>query len=354
MGTHKALRYDAASHRAVLAPAWVSRASATQRAGRTGRVRPGRCWRLYGRERFEVGLRDHELSEIHRQPLDAVVLNLRAMIDAPTGLLLASTLEPPEAAHVNRSLGSLRDSGFLTQPRGDAKALQAARAYDWEESNGDPYAARRAAEALEGALTPQGRFVASLGVDLRLGRLVAVGASMGCGPAATAVAAVLSLPRSPLRGANPLVHQDPDEYNALVRDGFLARWRFDGGDYSEPVALARLDAAYNEAPDKGTFCRAHCLAHGRARQCAQAASHLRRRVADTLGAHAGRPAALEELADPVMLNAVRCVLARDRRRLSTPGQFRGDESAATLRPRRRSSVVTRVGATLWAARRSGR
>ena len=223
LGTHKALRYDAASHRAVLAPAWVSRASATQRAGRTGRVRPGRCWRLYSRQRFEL-LRPYELSEIHRQPLDAVVLNLRSMLDAPVGPMLAQTLEPPAADHVGRSLTALRKQGFLTEPRGDAKAAQY---YDWEDTNGDPAAARRAAEALEGLLTPQGRFVALIGVDLRLGRVIAVGNALGCGPVAAAAAAVLSLPRSPLRIANPLVHQDPDEYNALVRDGLLARQRFD-------------------------------------------------------------------------------------------------------------------------------
>ena len=304
LGTHKALRYDAASHRAVLAPAWVSRASATQRAGRTGRVRPGRCWRLYSRQRFEL-LRPYELSEIHRQPLDAVVLNLRSMLDAPVGPMLAQTLEPPAADHVGRSLTALRKQGFLTEPRGDAKA---AAYYDWEDTNGDPAAARRAAEALEGLLTPQGRFVALIGVDLRLGRVIAVGNALGCGPVAAAAAAVLSLPRSPLRIANPLVHQDPDEYNALVRDGLLARQRFDAGSYSEPLALARLDAAYASSLDRSSFCRAHCLAHGRAKQCAQACYHLRERVGAALGGDAARPVTVQELHDPLQAHALRCVL----------------------------------------------
>ena len=304
LGTHKALRYDAASHRAVLAPAWVSQASATQRSGRTGRVRPGRCWRLYSRQRYEL-FRPYEQSEIHRQPLDAVVLNLRSMLDAPVGPMLAQTLEPPAADHVGRSLTALRAQGFLTEPRGDARA---AAHYDWEDTNGDPAAARRAAEALEGLLTPQGRFVATLGVDLRLGRLVAVGAALGCGPVAASAAAVLSLPRSPLRIANPLVHQDPDEYNALVRDGLLARQRFDGGAYSEPLALARLDAAYAASMDRSSFCRAHCLAHGRAKQCAQACHHLRERVGQALGGDAARPVTQQELSCPLQTHALRCVL----------------------------------------------
>ena len=47
LGTHKALRYDARTHRVQLVNTWISKASATQRAGRTGRVRPGNVYRLY-------------------------------------------------------------------------------------------------------------------------------------------------------------------------------------------------------------------------------------------------------------------------------------------------------------------
>jgi len=40
-GLCKQIVYNASSHRQMLVPTWISRASATQRAGRTGRVRPG-------------------------------------------------------------------------------------------------------------------------------------------------------------------------------------------------------------------------------------------------------------------------------------------------------------------------
>lgn len=46
-GTHKAMRYSGSKHRAQLVNTWISKASATQRAGRTGRVRPGTVYRLY-------------------------------------------------------------------------------------------------------------------------------------------------------------------------------------------------------------------------------------------------------------------------------------------------------------------
>lgn len=56
---NQALRYDPREHRAVLGYTWVSKASANQRRGRTGRVCDGVCLRLYTRHFFE-GLPQHE------------------------------------------------------------------------------------------------------------------------------------------------------------------------------------------------------------------------------------------------------------------------------------------------------
>lgn len=41
LGLCKQIAYNEMSHRQMLIPTWISRASATQRAGRTGRLRPG-------------------------------------------------------------------------------------------------------------------------------------------------------------------------------------------------------------------------------------------------------------------------------------------------------------------------
>lgn len=52
---------------------WVSRASALQRRGRAGRVRPGRCFGLYTRHRFEERMRKYQA-----RPLPFVPSCLRA------------------------------------------------------------------------------------------------------------------------------------------------------------------------------------------------------------------------------------------------------------------------------------
>ncbi len=91
----------------------ISRASATQRAGRAGRTRPGRCLRLYTRAEFE-SRPDYDAPEIRRLDLTQIWLELAAQ-----GAGDLPWFEPPPEAHVRaasellRRLGAL-DSGGLT------------------------------------------------------------------------------------------------------------------------------------------------------------------------------------------------------------------------------------------------
>jgi HrpA-like RNA helicase len=67
------MRYYQANHCVQLVNTWISKASATQRAGRTGRVRPGTVYRLYSSSLYEK-FDPHEKAEVFRQPLQDVIL----------------------------------------------------------------------------------------------------------------------------------------------------------------------------------------------------------------------------------------------------------------------------------------
>ena len=66
LGLCKQIVYNEASHRQMLTPTWISRASATQRAGRTGRVRPGTVYRMYARDCYESCMDPFEPGEMLR------------------------------------------------------------------------------------------------------------------------------------------------------------------------------------------------------------------------------------------------------------------------------------------------
>lgn len=57
----------------------ISQASANQWAGRAGRTRPGKCFRLYTEESYNKDLEKNTFPEILRSNLSAVVLTMKKL-----------------------------------------------------------------------------------------------------------------------------------------------------------------------------------------------------------------------------------------------------------------------------------
>lgn len=96
-----------------------SRASANQRAGRAGRVGPGKCFRLYTKWAYHNELEESTTPEIQRTNLSSVILMLKSLgIDQ---LLEFDFMDPPPAETIIRALeqlyalGALNDRGELTK-----------------------------------------------------------------------------------------------------------------------------------------------------------------------------------------------------------------------------------------------
>ncbi|XP_050877487.1 probable pre-mRNA-splicing factor ATP-dependent RNA helicase DEAH9 isoform X2 [Lathyrus oleraceus] len=104
----------------VVAP--ISRASARQRAGRAGRVRPGKCYRLYTEEYFLSHMSVEGIPEIQRSNLVSCVIQLKALgIDNILGFDWPASPSPEamiRALEVLYSLAILDDDAKLTSPTG--------------------------------------------------------------------------------------------------------------------------------------------------------------------------------------------------------------------------------------------
>lgn len=103
----------------------VSKASATQRAGRAGRTKAGKCYRLYTETAFN-SLPEATVPEIQRSNLAPTILQLKALgID---NVARFDFLTPPPAELVIRalellySLGALDEYAKLTKPLGTRMA----------------------------------------------------------------------------------------------------------------------------------------------------------------------------------------------------------------------------------------
>lgn len=116
-GLMKSARWDSKSDRERLELVKISRASAEQRAGRAGRTRPGRCYRLWTEAEHAMLLPSHA-PEIHRVELSRVLLDVALFTGADPRRF--GFFEPPPKAHLDHAvellqmLGALDDDGRPT------------------------------------------------------------------------------------------------------------------------------------------------------------------------------------------------------------------------------------------------
>jgi len=121
-GRAKEKRYDMSTGVQTFEVDWISKASASQRAGRAGRTGPGHCYRLYSSAVYEQFFAEHTVPEILRTPLESTVLQLKAMDinnvvnfpfpTAPDGVQLA------QAERLLRNLGAIEDKDGRITARG--------------------------------------------------------------------------------------------------------------------------------------------------------------------------------------------------------------------------------------------
>jgi HrpA-like RNA helicase len=263
LGTHKALKYIPRTHRVALVNSWISQASATQRAGRTGRVRPGKVIRLYSEALFSF-MEEHEPCEVTRVPGQDLILQLRSMFEESDDFegvvpILDSLLQPPDTGNIERSFDVLYAHRMITDP-------------------GD-----------EGYLTDIGRMAGSLPVDLSLGRMIALGVLMGVGAEMCILSIALSLPKTVFRQASPHVHRNPDELYYIYRHTFIGAKLLDGGTYSEPIMLLRLYLLWTQdgmrsAPfeKRLSWCEKYGLVTTRAKQFVSECDNILGRLRDSL------------------------------------------------------------------------
>ncbi|VDN17686.1 unnamed protein product, partial [Gongylonema pulchrum] len=97
----------------------ISKASAMQRAGRAGRTKPGKCFRLYTEKAYKNEMNDQTYPEILRSNLGTVVLQLKKL--GVEDLVHFDFMDPPAPETLMRALEMLNylaaidDNGELTQ-----------------------------------------------------------------------------------------------------------------------------------------------------------------------------------------------------------------------------------------------
>ncbi|QTT86731.1 ATP-dependent helicase HrpB [Pseudomonas chlororaphis] len=171
-GLARVPRFDPGSGMTRLDTQRISRASATQRAGRAGRLEPGVCYRLWSQDQHEQ-LAAYGSAEILQADLAGLALQLARWGVAPAQLVWLDV--PPGAAYA-QAQDLLERLGALTAKAGE----------DWK-------------------LTPHGQAMAELPAHPRIAHLLLRGQALGLANMACDVAALLG-ERDILRGGGADLH----------------------------------------------------------------------------------------------------------------------------------------------------
>ncbi|MBZ0106491.1 MAG: ATP-dependent RNA helicase HrpA [Sulfuricella denitrificans] len=202
----------------------TSRASASQRAGRCGRVAAGICIRLYSEEDFNTRPAFTD-PEILRSNLAAVILRMQAL-----------------------GLGEVDAFPFLESP--DPRAIS--DGFQLLEELGAMDEARR--------LTPLGKQLARLPIDPRIARMILAAQTENCLTEVLIIAAALSSqdprdrPLAAQEAADMAHRRFQDEHSDFI--GFIKLWRF----YEDALIHKKSSRKLNQ------LCRDNFLSHLRMRE----------------------------------------------------------------------------------------
>uniref|UniRef100_A0A665VRT2 RNA helicase n=1 Tax=Echeneis naucrates TaxID=173247 RepID=A0A665VRT2_ECHNA len=218
-GKVKEKSFDAISYVPMLNKVWISKASALQRKGRAGRCRPGVCFHLFSRFRFN-NMTEFQVPQLLRMPLQELCLQTKLLAPShPVTEFLSRAPQPPPTHAIKNAMDLL-------------KTIDAMDKYE--------------------DLTDLGYHLADLPVEPHLGKMVLSAVVLKC------LDPVLTI-------ACTLAYRDPfvlPAQGSQKRAALQCRKRFTSNSLSDHMALLTVFQAWQKACSEGwerSFCEKNFL-----------------------------------------------------------------------------------------------
>jgi ATP-dependent RNA helicase DHX29 len=234
-GKHREMRYDEKRQISRLVETYIARSNAKQRRGRAGRVQEGLAFHLFTKARHDTQLAEHPVPEMLRLSLQDLALRikiLRLKLGNSIEDVLSRALDPPSSSNIQRAVAALVEVKALTTS---------------EE------------------ITPMGRLLSKLPMDVHLGKFLLISALFKCLDPALTIAATLN-------SKSPFVTPFGMEHAADA-----AKRSFAVGN-SDFLTLANVFNSWRRASDNPNFVRTFCRKNFVSQQNLQQIEELRQQL----------------------------------------------------------------------------
>ncbi len=271
-GFHKHMAYDERYGCTSLKTVPVSKAAAKQRAGRTGRLFPGIALRFFT-ERFYEEMPEYDEPDMLRLPLFNTVLRLKVAAQDESGFssplarpsdALKHAIDPPSHVQISNAYNELFRHGHMVAGTTD----------DLDDS----------------IVTPLGKFLQKLNVDIRLGSLVVTALVLFPDylPHAIVMAVSMSLQNifvhaNSRTGGTSYANQR--EFFTLLSKTEKQRMTFNSDLFSDAFTTLRAFGSIPSSNNNNAWLFDHGLHHTRVHQLQSQALELAQRLAPLVPAH---------------------------------------------------------------------
>lgn len=229
------MRYDEKRQLSRLVETYIARSNAKQRRGRAGRVQEGLAFHLFTRARHDTQLAEHPIPEMLRLSLQDLALRikiLRVNLGSSVEEVLRRALDPPSSINIQRAIAALIE----------VKALSPN-----EE------------------ITPMGRILSKLPMDVHLGKFLLVSTLFRCLDPALTIAATLN-------SKSPFITPFGFEAQAeAAKKGFAVG-------SSDFLTLVNVFDSWRRASENLTFVRTFCKRNYVSHQNLQQIEELRQQL----------------------------------------------------------------------------
>ncbi|WVN88411.1 uncharacterized protein L203_103620 [Cryptococcus depauperatus CBS 7841] len=214
-GKQREMRYDEKRQMSRFVETYVARSNAKQRRGRAGRVQEGLAFHLFTKAKHDTQLSEYPVPEMLRLSLQDLALRIK-ILRAPLGKTIESVLlqalDPPSSINIQRAVASLVEVKALT---------------------------------LYEDITPLGKLLSKLPMDVHLSKFLLVATMLGCLDPALTVAATLN-------SKSPFV--TPFGFESQAR---AAKQSFAVGN-SDFLTIANVFMSWRKASDNPRFVQTFC------------------------------------------------------------------------------------------------